>query len=164
MTKRRSKLWQLISKYENYIESNINWFGRIPSCWKFVKLKNLISQHFGGCWGNDCADEKSIEESICIRIADFDFNNQQPKNVPFTKRFYSSKQVNSTKLIDGDIILEKSGGGDKTPVGRTILFSQKQFGDNSVLFANFCECLRPKNINNKYYSDRKNTSNIWNQI
>jgi type I restriction enzyme, S subunit len=46
------------------------------------------------------------------------------------------------KLLYGDIILEKSGGGPKQPVGRVIIFDKKE-GDYS--FSNFTSVLRIKN-------------------
>lgn len=52
------------------------------------------------------------------------------------------KQFEKRKLIFGDIILEKSGGGPKQPVGRVIIFDKKE-GDFS--FSNFTSAIRIKN-------------------
>ena len=49
------------------------------------------------------------------------------------------KQYEKRKLQCGDIIVEKSGGSDNQPVGRTILF-EKRTGDHS--FSNFTAVLR----------------------
>lgn len=49
------------------------------------------------------------------------------------------KQYEKRKLQCGDIIVEKSGGSDNQPVGRTILF-EKTDGDYS--FSNFTSVLR----------------------
>lgn len=49
------------------------------------------------------------------------------------------KQYEKRKLQSGDIIVEKSGGSDNQPVGRTILF-EKTEGDYS--FSNFTSVLR----------------------
>lgn len=49
------------------------------------------------------------------------------------------KQYEKRKLQCGDIIVEKSGGSDNQPVGRTILF-EKRTGDYS--FSNFTAVLR----------------------
>jgi len=51
-------------------------------------------------------------------------------------------QFEKRKLIPGDIILEKSGGGPKQPVGRVVLF-EKTEGDYS--FSNFTSLIRVKN-------------------
>ena len=50
-----------------------------------------------------------------------------------------AKQYEKRKLQYGDIIVEKSGGSDNQPVGRTILF-EKTEGDYS--FSNFTSVLR----------------------
>lgn len=52
------------------------------------------------------------------------------------------KQYEKRKLVYGDIILEKSGGGPKQPVGRVIIFDKKE-GDFS--FSNFTSAIRVKN-------------------
>ena len=49
------------------------------------------------------------------------------------------------------MILEKSGGGEKTSVGRVVVFEQKMF-PCKAMFANFSECLRLKrNLHNEKY-------------
>ncbi len=52
------------------------------------------------------------------------------------------KQFEKRKLAFGDIILEKSGGGPKQPVGRVIIFDKRE-GDFS--FSNFTSAIRIKN-------------------
>ena len=52
------------------------------------------------------------------------------------------KQYNSRKLFPGDIIIEKSGGSDKQPVGRPVLFD---IPDGEYSFSNFTSTLRIKN-------------------
>jgi type I restriction enzyme S subunit len=49
------------------------------------------------------------------------------------------KQYEKRKLQCGDIIVEKSGGSDNQPVGRTILFERK---DGDYSFSNFTAVLR----------------------
>jgi len=51
-------------------------------------------------------------------------------------------QFKNRKLQFGDIILEKSGGGPKQPVGRVVVFDKKE-GDFS--FSNFTSVIRIKN-------------------
>jgi type I restriction enzyme, S subunit len=50
-----------------------------------------------------------------------------------------AKKFEKRRLVYGDIILEKSGGGPKQPVGRVVLFN-KEAGDFS--FSNFTSALR----------------------
>ena len=75
------------------------------------------------------------------------------RNTNFTKDFkldltntayldVEAKQFANRRLQYGDIILEKSGGSEKQPVGRTILYNREE-GDFS--FSNFTAVLRIKN-------------------
>ena len=77
------------------------------------------------------------------------------RNTNFTKDFkldlantayldVEAKQFATRRLQQGDIILEKSGGSEKQPVGRTILFDLKE-GEYS--FSNFTAVLRIKDKN-----------------
>ena len=52
------------------------------------------------------------------------------------------KQFNSRKLRKGDLIIEKSGGSEKQPVGRAVLFLKD---DENYSFSNFTSVLRIKN-------------------
>ncbi len=58
------------------------------------------------------------------------------------------KQFKSRQLIFGDIILEKSGGGDNTPVGRVGLFERK---DGNYSLSNFTAYIRVKDNKRIFY-------------
>ncbi len=51
------------------------------------------------------------------------------------------KQYSKRKLYKGDLIVEKSGGGEKQPVGRVVLFDKE---DGEFSFSNFTSVLRIK--------------------
>lgn len=51
------------------------------------------------------------------------------------------KQFRTRKLIAGDIIIERSGGGPKQPVGRVVFFDLPQ---EDYSFSNFTTCIRVK--------------------
>src|SRR3989339_862162 len=57
-------------------------------------------------------------------------------------------QFTKRKLQYGDLILEKSGGGPKQPVGRVIIFDKKE-GDYS--FSNFTSAIRVKDQGELYF-------------
>ncbi len=134
-------------------DSGIPWIGQIPKHWEVTKIKYCLKENFSGCWGDDLENEQISQNSrLCIRVADFDFDKQKVKQTADTFRNYTKSQILSTKLQDGDLIIEKSGGGDKMPVGRSVVFEQNLFGAKEVLFANFCQCFRPLNINNKFFA------------
>lgn len=76
-----------------------------------------------------------------MRIADFDFDKGKFADTPIddlTRRSYTPAQIRKLLLQKDDICIEKSGGGEKTPVGRAVLFDK----DYPALFANFMERLR----------------------
>lgn len=127
-------------------DSGVTWIGEIPARWGINRLKSFALTHFGGCWGDDAKGNEN--DVLCIRIADFDFFSQTVKESASTMRNYTQAQIEKGLLKDGDLIIEKSGGGDKTPVGRVVVYEKSRFP--KAMFANFSECLRPKNIDNKF--------------
>jgi len=131
-------------KYEKYKDSGVEWIGEIPEHWEVTRLKNLIEVHYSGVWGNE--SDESINDRNCIRIADFDFGNLTINEKNLTKRNYSDKEIEKYELRKGDILVEKSGGGDKTPVGRVVFFGLEE----SSLYANFIEMLRVKSVLKKF--------------
>ena len=129
-------------------DSGIEWVGQIPEEFTVRRIKNCITGRFGGCWGED---EREDNSHLCIRIADFDFNTQTVKMSASTMRSYTSTQLSNGLLQEGDIIVEKSGGGDKTPVGRTVIYSAQSHPH--AMFANFCDVIRPsKEVSNRYFA------------
>src|ERR1700675_4914983 len=61
-----------------------------------------------------------------------------------------AKKFEKRRLQFGDIILEKSGGGPKQPVGRVALFDK---GDGDFSFSNFTAALRilqPNEVDFRY--------------
>lgn len=76
-----------------------------------------------------------------MRIADFDFDNGEFAKKPvesLTRRVYTKRQIQKLQLQKDDICIEKSGGGEKTPVGRAVIFNKNYL----ALFANFMDRLR----------------------
>ena len=59
------------------------------------------------------------------------------------------RQYEKRKLEYGDIILEKSGGGPKQPVGRVVVFDKK---DGEFSFSNFTSAIRVKDKNKLNFS------------
>lgn len=129
-------------------DSGIAWIGEIPETWKVTRMKSCITERDGGAWGDEATGEEG--DAICLRIADFDYPKFAFKNVnesELTVRHYSPDVIKKLVLRKGDIVIEKSGGGEKTPVGRTVIFDK----DYTALYANFCDRLRCRNIvNNKF--------------
>lgn len=119
-------------------DSGIEWIGKIPEDWNIVRIKFTLEGHYAGEWGSNKEDNEA--DCICVRVADFDYPRLEVKfHDDMTIRSYTQKTIDKSSLKRGDILLEKSGGGEVTPVGRSVIFDS----DNTMMFANFIECLRP---------------------
>lgn len=126
-------------------ESGIEWIGEIPQEWDVRRIKFTLDEHSGGSWGTN--EGESEIDCVCVRVADFNY----PKlSVDFhdkmTVRSYANKAIEEGCIKSGDILLEKSGGGDITPVGRSVLFESNE----QMMCANFIEWLRP----NQHFDSR----------
>ena len=119
-------------------DSGIEWIGEIPQEWDVRRIKFTLDAHSGGAWGtNEGEDEADI---ICVRVADFDYSQLTVDfHDKMTVRSYSAKTITESSIRSGDILLEKSGGGETTPVGRSVLFESNE----PMMCANFIEWLRP---------------------
>jgi len=120
-------------------DSGIEWIGEIPEDWKVVRMKSCIQSRISGSWGDNATG--GCGDVICLRVADFDYNNFKFKDTQIeqlTVRNYDDDTINKLSLKPGDILIEKSGGGEKTPVGRTVIFNKEY----KALYANFMDRLR----------------------
>ena len=127
-------------------DSGIEWIGEIPENWDVRRIKFTLESHSGGAWGtNEGEDETDV---ICVRVADFDYPQLTVKiHDKMTVRSYPVKIIDASSIKNGDILLEKSGGGEVTPVGRSVLFNSNE----PMMCANFIEWLRPNsNFNPRY--------------
>ena len=116
-----------------------------------------------GVWGNEISEDTS--KTAVLRVADFDYPKLSHKK-PTTYRYITPQDLSQRTLKRGDVLIEKSGGGEKTPVGRAIIFS---VNDELSTYANFIDCIRFKDsVMPKYavyvlahmYSTRINTKYI----
>lgn len=122
-------------------ESGVEWAKEIPEHWNLSRIKFVIETRKGGAWGDE--PKNTNVSCICLRIADFDYNKLKfsiKNENEYTYRGYRARTIKQLELKQGDLLIEKSGGGEKTPVGRVVLF------DNSfkALFANFMDKLSVK--------------------
>lgn len=137
-------------------------------CMKKVPFKRFIISRNGGMWGSEPGGDEV--DALCVRVADFDYANLRTKPTASTMRSISEKQLKKNQLNDGDILLEKSGGGAKTPVGRAVYYS----GCNGAICSNFIERLTINRqlLNPKFacyvlsaaYSQRKNLDCIKSKL
>lgn len=110
-----------------------------------IRLKFLFEKRIGGSWGDEPTDGNSF---VCIRAADFDTYSLTHKTSDLTRRSFKEEELKSKVLRKGDLIIEKSGGGENQPVGRVVKFNLAE----KALCSNFLEVLRPnsRKIDSQY--------------
>lgn len=111
-----------------------------------AKLECLIEKPLSGEWGLDDENGTGIPVLRTTNFTNEGFINYEK----IVTRIISSSKLKDKFLRYGDIILEKSGGSEKQPVGRVVFFE----GENDrYLFNNFTTVLRVRDnsvINSKY--------------
>jgi len=104
--------------------SGVEWLGDIPKDWGLTKIKRFVINLIGGVWGNN--EENNENDVICLRVADIDYDKLIFNENNFTVRNISNGELKSRILKKNDLVIEKSGGGEKTPVGRVVLYDLEQ--------------------------------------
>ena len=105
-----------------------------------AKLIEITGKALSGEWGTD--DE--VGNGIPV-LRTTNFTNEGVVNYDnVVTRTITKKNIAEKYLRAGDIIIEKSGGSDKQPVGRVIYFDGPE---NTYLFNNFTGLLRVKDQN-----------------
>ncbi len=128
-------------------DSGIEWIGEIPEDWNLLTIKRCISTRDSGAWGKEPNNSKN--DIICIRVADFDYSHLSIKRKShLTIRNLDTKTIEKLSLETGNILIEKSGGGEKTPVGRAVIFEEPYH----AIFSNFIERLKINtNLSEKFF-------------
>ncbi|MCY4085404.1 MAG: restriction endonuclease subunit S [Actinomycetia bacterium] len=117
-----------------------------PDGWDRSRLRFLVESVAGGAWG---APEGEDEIDVaCFRVADFDRWSSTASNPEPTMRSVPVRQASELALREGDLLLEKSGGGDKSPVGFVARFSGC---DGPAICSNFVGRMRPVRTLNSVY-------------
>lgn len=103
-----------------------------------AKLIDITGKALSGEWGTDDETGNGIP---VLRTTNF--TNEGVVNFDsVVTRTITKKNIDAKYLRPGDIILEKSGGSDKQPVGRVIYYNGPE---KTYLFNNFTGLLRVKN-------------------
>lgn len=108
-----------------------------------AKLIEITGRALSGEWGMEDENGNGIP---VLRTTNF--TNEGTVNYSnIVTRIIEKKNIEEKFLRKGDIIIEKSGGSDKFPVGRVIYFDGEE---NIYLFNNFTGLLRVKNLKKWY--------------
>lgn len=114
---------------------------QIPAAdWRLVPLKFTVHPPVGGDWGSEPHGDSS--DTLCVRVADFDYARGSVHSQIPTVRSIEPARRSARLLQPGDLLLEKSGGGDGQPVGRVVLV-RREF-ERPAVSSNFIARLRPR--------------------
>jgi len=109
--------------YPMYKASGIGLLGSIPEDWNVMQLKRTVEGCINGIWGAE--PQENGDDTIVIRVADFERSKLYLKDDGYTCRRIEKKEKENRALRYGDLLLEKSGGGEKTLVGQVVIFNRE---------------------------------------
>ena len=126
-----------------------------------MQLRRCVEKIVSGNWGGEPGT--ADVDAICVRAGDFDFRTYSANSG--VMRAYLLEDIKKSCLREGDLIIEKSGGGEESPVGRVV-----EWKSNEVAIpTNFAAGVRAnKRVSRKYllyvfascYSSRLTTRSI----
>ena len=120
--------------------------GKLPTSFSVTNMNSVFDDYIGGGWGNDDESEDFSISASVIRGADFpNVWHYDVSTCP--RRYHKKSNYKARQLLDGDIVMEISGGTSEQPVGRTVLVTQdmiNRFEGGRVICASFCKMIRLK--------------------
>jgi type I restriction enzyme S subunit len=121
--------------------SGVAWLGDVPEHWEVSRIRACLKDTKAGIWGDDPTPDNIADQVICLRVADFDMSRFGVSPARLTMRAVPESARTPRLLVPGDILMEKSGGGEAEPVGRVVLFR----GESAphAISSNFIVRLRP---------------------
>ena len=108
--------------YREYKASDVDWMDSIPEHWNTRRLRNSLLSHTSGVWG---ADADGINDLPCTRVADFNRAHWSIRADNPTTRAITPLERQGKIVRAGNLLLEKSGGGEKQPVGIVVLYDHE---------------------------------------
>ncbi len=123
--------------YPEYKDSGVEWLGEVPEHWSIHSLKHSVDGVTNGIWGGEPNGDNDL---IVLRVADFNRNKLNISDDKLTYRAIDAKDIPTRLLKKGDLLIEKSGGGDKTLVGCVVLFEK----DYPAVTSNFVAKMTPQ--------------------
>ncbi|MET9567812.1 hypothetical protein ABZY34_01475 [Streptomyces virginiae] len=110
------------------------------SGWVATRLSKVLDEVFAGAWGESPSD--SVNPNVYVlRATNIDNAGRIDYSRP-APRVFSAQELTRKQLVAGDLIVEASGGGPGTPVGRVALH---RGGADGCVYAcsNFFRAMRP---------------------
>lgn len=115
------------------------------STWRLGTFSELIEKTISGDWGKDKPAGKNTEMVYCVRGADIPEVRAGNKG-KLPTRFILPKNYEAKHLVDGDIVVEISGGSPTQSTGRVAAISSALLNryDKGMVCTNFCKAIKPK--------------------
>ncbi len=120
-----------LRQYPEYKDSGVERLGEVPAHWEVDRLKRSVVSCRNGIWGDN--PESDANDIPCVRVADFDRQRLRVELSDPTIRSITQKERAGRLLRRGDLLLEKSGGGELQPVGCVVLYDD----DTPAVCSNF---------------------------
>ena len=110
-------------RYPKYRDSGVEWLGEVPGHWMIDRLKRSTVSAKNGVWGDEA--KQDANDIPCVRVADFDRQRLRVElDDPTIRNVFDSDRIGRV-LKQGDLLLEKSGGGEGQPVGCVVLYDDQ---------------------------------------
>lgn len=110
--------------YPKYKDSGVEWLGKVPAHWMVDRLKRSTLSCQNGIWGDE--PQQDDDDIPCVRVADFDRQRFRVELTEPTIRNVKEKERAGRVLNQGDLLIEKSGGGETQPVGCVVLYEDSK--------------------------------------
>lgn len=122
------------------------WFIDNPGAalWQEGTFSDLIEKTISGDWGKDKPSGNNTEMVYCIRGADIpEVRAGNKGKMPI--RYILPKNFTSKQLVNGDIVVEISGGSPTQSTGRAAAISSSLLAryDKGMVCTNFCKAVKP---------------------
>ncbi|MDB2514623.1 restriction endonuclease subunit S [Alphaproteobacteria bacterium] len=123
-------------------------FSNFQTSYPLVPLEELLESYIGGDWG--IAPDKNDAEYVnvkCIRATELKNWTTEKAQTAAPRKIKKASLV-KRNLLEGDIVLEISGGGPEQPVGRVEVITKEVISSNhgkNLVCTNFFRMLRPNN-------------------
>lgn len=117
----------------------------LPAGWQYSDLNSITESTIGGDWGKEYPEGNFTHRVLCIRGADTPSLRRGVKGV-IPVRYILNKNALSRKLLNGDIVVEMSGGTPSQSTGRSAQMNTTvaHYYECDTICSNFCRVIRPK--------------------
>lgn len=161
-----------MKRYEKYKPSGVEWIGEVPAHWNIERLKFLFSYSKAGIWGDD--EKGNSDDIVCFRVADFDYEHGCLNLNDNTIRNIDKKSIEGRIIKNNYLLIEKSGGGDTTPVGRVVKvntdikatcsnfihFASVAYNSNATFLLYYFKFLYSNKINTLFFNQTTGIQNL----